>query len=397
MEKKKLRITDIIYAAAIAVFCLICYKLFYRMSVNYHGKYSSDFTWYINLPTSQFKERYRLLGWLFDIIYRHTHSITGMVVYLALVIGLIILASCFYLRVYTDRTKPDRLVLQIASLPVLFMGPIYVPVFHEYFYRWSFQTFAWHSPTEQSMILFSIPAFLCFVKMYETSDTGVKLKWWILTMVTGLMSAFAKPAFIIDLIIAMVAMFLIDLFMKSEETFGKKFLKLFIMGCALIPAGLYMLVIMTYSFNGQGDLHEGKVLINPAHILEYNNLFAAVVCGLAFPIVVWAVNYRLLKEKRYRSVFAVFLACVLQWALFVEEGERATHGNFTWGRQAGCFFLFLTAVAIAINNWHDKEFMAESPGKRKLYFVALAVLLTAHIASQLVYFYLICTGHGYSL
>lgn len=395
LTKKGVRITDIIYAAAIVCISSVCYKLFYRFAINYHGKYKSDFPWYINLPTQEYKERYRLLGFLFDIIWRHSHEITGMVVYLACVIGCIIIVNYFYLKMYTKDYEVNRAVLQLASILVIFMGPIYVPGFHPYFYRWSFQIFAWHSPTEQSMILFSLIAFMCFVLLYENSDDGVDPKRWLIAMLTALMSAFAKPAFIIDLIIAVVALFLIDLFTTKEKPFLKRFGELFIMGCALIPSGIYMLVIMKYSFNGEGDLHDGEVKVDLAHVLEYNNLFAAIVCGLAFAILVWAVNYKLLREKRYRMVFGVFLAGVLQWTLFVEEGQRATHGNFTWGRQIGCYLLMITAVAIAINNWKDKDFLAGNKKARTTYFAVLAVLAVLHIASHLRYFWLLCNGHTY--
>ena len=389
------RIIDILYIAVVAVFTAICYKLFYRMCTS--ETYESDFTWYINLPTSQNKERHRLLGFLFDLMYRHGIRIPGMVVYLALVIAGIILVSFVYLKVFTEESGVNRSALEMASLFVPFMGPIYVPHFHEYFYRWSFQTFAWHSPTQQSMILFSIIALLCFIKMYEESEYRVSKKWWIATMLTSLFSAFAKPSFIIDLIPAMILLFLIDLFTPGDEKFIHRLGRLVVMGTSLIPAGVYMLVVMKYSFNGEDAMHEGSVIIDIQHVLDYPGLLGAIVCGLAFPIVVWLVNIRLLKERRYRTVVALFVMGVVQWMLLYEEGARAAHGNFTWGRQIGCFFLFQTSVAIAINNYRKKEdFMPNRPILRKMYFVGISVLLLMHVISQMVYFYLICTGHKYA-
>ena len=392
-SNSRLNIFDLIYLALITAFTGVCYKLFYRMCVS--ETYESDFTWYINLPTSQYKERHRLLGFLFDLMYRHGIRIPGMVLYLALVIAGIILMSYVYLKFFTAGSGVNRAVLELASLLVLFMGPIYVPGFHEYYYRWSFQTFAWHSPTEQSMILYSIIAMLCFIKMYEESEEKVNRKWWLATMLTSLFCAFAKPSFIIDLIPAMILLFLIDLFTPSGESFGHKLGRLVIMGTSLIPAGVYMLAVMKYSFNGEGDLHEGSVIIDIQHVIDYPNLTGAIVCGLAFPIVVWLVNIKLLKEKRYRAVAALFVMGVIQWSLLYEEGERAAHGNFAWGRQAGCFFFFLTSVAIAINNWKDKQFLSEKPLLRKAYFALIGLLLIMHVASQLRYFYLICMGHKY--
>lgn len=396
-KKKTFRISDILYLAGIATLVSVCCKLFYRMAIAYHGKYESDLQWYVELPTSANKERYRLLGLVFDTMYRHGIRKPGMVVYLAVTIGLIVLANLIYLKFFREDDGEDRILLQAASLLMPFMGPIYVPGFHEYYYRWSFQTFAWHSPTEQSMILFSIFAMMCFIKMYEESGERISVKWWLLTMVTTFMSAFAKPAFAIDLITAMVLMFLLDLFIDDGDPFLTRLGRRIIMGISLIPTGIYMLIVMRYEMEGQGDMYSGSVVVSLKHVIEYNGLFAAVVCGLAFPLVIWAVNFRRIKEKRYKTVFFVFLMGIVQWTLFVEEGTRAAHGNFTWGRQAGCYFLFLTAVAMAVNNWYDKDFLSGKPAARKAYFAGILVLLALHICSQLRYFYLVCMGHSYMI
>lgn len=393
IKNSKIKTTDILYAAAIVLFSSVCYKLFLRMCTS--DSYESDFTWYINLPTSEHKERHRMLGWLFDLMYRHGINVAGMVIYLAAVIGCIILANFLYLKFFTKESRANRPVLQIASLMGPFMGAIYVPIVHPYYYRWSFQSFAWHSPTQQSMILYSIPALLCFIKMYEESETKVNLKWWLLTMISGLVSVFAKPSFIIDLIPAMIALFLIDLVVQNEESFINKLKRLVVMGCSLIPAGLYMLAVMKYSFNGEGSMSEGEVILDIRHVLDYPNLWLAVICGLAFPLVAWIVNFRLVKEKRYRTVLMIFFMGVMQWMLLTEQGERAAHGNFTWGRQVGCYFFFLTAIAIAVNNYYNKDFLSNKPMIRKAYFGVIAILLFLHIASQMRYFYLICMGHKY--
>ena len=387
---------DIIYAAAVICFTSVCYKLFYRMAVNYNKEYPSDIPYYLKLPVSENKETYRLLGWVFNQIYRHSQDISWMVAYLAIVMGCLILANLVYLKFFTAPYGVSRTALEITSLLVPFMGPIYVPHFREYYYAWTFQSFAWHSPTQQSMMLISLFSLLCFIKMYEESDKGVSKMWWILTMLTGLLSAFAKPAFIINLIAAMVVLFIIDLFVPSGGSLAEKFKKRFIMGCSLIPSGLYILYIMQYEYNGHGASHSGGVEINLQHILDYNNLPVSIMCSLAFPIVVWTVNIRLLKEKRYRTAFMVFIMGIVQWIPFVETGFRAKHGNFSWGRHAGCYIIFITSAAIALNNWKDREnFMPDRPVLRKLYFALIAVLLFLHIGSQIQYFYLIWTGQGY--
>ena len=393
--KYDFRLTDILYLAGIAALVSVCYRLFYRMSVEYKGLYESDFIWYVQLPTAANKERYRFIGFIFDLLYRLGGRIPAMAACMALIIGLIVIANLVYLKFFREDDGEDRLVLQAASLLMPFMGPIYVPGFHEYFYRWSFQSFAWHSPTEQAMILFSIFALMCFIKMYEESSEKVSVRWWLLTMITTLLSAFGKPAFAIDLILAMILMFLIDLFVDDGNPFLTRLLNRIIMGISLIPTGIYMLIVMKLDFEGQGDMYSGTVVVSLKSVTGYQGLFAAVVCGLAFPLVVWAVNIKRIKEKRYRTVFCVFMMGIAQWALFTEDGPRAAHGNFTWGRQAGCYFLFLTSVAMAVNNWYDEDFMAGRPAAKKLYFAGLLILLVLHVCSQLRYFQLLSRGWMY--
>lgn len=392
---KRFGIIDGLYIATIVAFTAVCYELFYRMCTRYNGKYRSDFEWYISLPTSEYKEKHRLIGWALDLMYRHGADIKGMVVPMALVIGCIIVANFIYLTYFTEGRSTSRTVRQLFSGLMLFLGPIYVPVIHEYYYRWSFQTFAWHSPTQHTMILFSILAMICYIKMYEKSSEKIDPVWWIATALTVFLSAFSKPAFLIDLGMATVVLFLMDLFVEDGEKFTDKLKKRIVMGLSLVPASLYLLIIVKYNFNGDDKLQQASVVFTIEHLREYPNLWAAIICGLAFPIVVWLVNISLLREKRYRTVFVLFLMGVLQWSVLREGGMRAGHGNFGWGRQVGSYLLFLTSVAIAINNWNDKEFMKEKPVLRKVYFAVLLCLLVLHVGSQLRYFYLICRGHNY--
>ena len=389
------RLTDGLYIAGIAAVIAVCYELFYRMCTRYNGKYRSDFEWYIGLLDSDYKEKHRLIGWALDIMNRAGISLKGIVLSFAIVIGCLILANFIYLLFFTRESSVKRAVPQLLSALMLFMGPIYVPGFHEYFYRWSFQTFAWHSPTEQAMVLFAVLATVCFIKMYESSDEKVEWRWWVASAVMIFLSAFSKPAFAIDMMFACVALFLIDLFLPGEERFADKFKKRFIMGLCLVPSALYMIIIVKYNFNGEDELQQASVNITIEHLLDYPNLFGAIICGIAFPLVVWAVNIGLLREKRYRTVFIIFLMGVLQWSIFREGGERESHGNFAWGRQVGTYIFFLTSLAIAVNNWKDDGFMKDRPLARKAYFIILGCLLLLHAFSQLIYFYKICRGHSY--
>ena len=396
-KRTSIRITDIIYAAIIGVITVLCYRLFYWMSIEYNGIYDSDMPYYVELPTSANKEHYRFIGLMFDFIYRLTpgRTIAGMVGFMALMIALIILANYAYIKYFTKESSVDRPVIQAASLAGLFMGPIYIPVLHECFYKKSFQSFAWQSPTQHAMVFFAILAVIFFTKMYEESDEGVNPKWWVLTMVTAALSAYSKPAFILDMIAAMIMIFLIDLFSRSEEPFGEKLKKLVIMGCSLIPAGCFVLLVVKNEFFGNDHAHRGGITVNLDNILNDDHLLMSIIAGLAFPMIVWAVNYKLVRSKRYKLPFWLFIMGILQWAPFDETGARAGCGNFSWGRQVGCYFLFLTAIAIAINNWKDKDFMKDRPAARKIYFAVISILLIWHVGTQVTYFLMVYSGYDY--
>lgn len=394
-KDSKIKITDILYALIICILFVLCYRLFYWMAIEYGGKYISDISYYVNIPKADNKERYRLIAMIFYIFYRisHNHSLVMMVVFLATMVVMIILTNYIYVRYLTKESCARRYEVQVASLVGPFMGSMYIPVIHAYFYKKSFASFSWHSPTEHLMIVGSTLTLLFFIKMYEKSEEEISTKYWILTMLSACFSSYAKPTFILNMITAMIAVFLIELFVSPKEERGKVFKRLFIMGCSLIPSGFFILLLIKSSFLGGDHAHRGGVAITFGNLLNTENLLLTVIAGLAFPIVVWTVNYKLIKTRRYVMPIGIFIMGLLQWAPFEETGARASHGNFEWGREIGCYYLFLTSLAIAINNWNDKEtFMKDKPIARTIYFAVLALLLVWHVGSQIAYFYLVYKG-----
>jgi uncharacterized membrane protein YidH (DUF202 family) len=368
------------------------------MAIEYKGKYVSDIPYYINLPQAENKERYRFMGMFFDFIYRlfPKHSFVVMVGFLALMVALIILANYAYLHYLTKEKCTDRTAIQIASLAGPFYGSMYIPGIHEFFYKKSFPSFSWHSPTQLVMLFASVLALLFFIKMYEKSDEYVSVKYWILTMLFGALSSYAKPSFILNMITGMIVIFLVDLFKTSADKRAERFKRLVIMGTSLIPAGCCILLVIKSTFRGNDHSHRAGVDMTFENILNNDHLLMAVISGLALPIIVWAVNYKLIGTKRYSMPFMIFVMGILQWAPFVETGARASHGNFSWGKEAGCYFLFLTSLAIAINNWYDREnFMKDKPIARNIYFAVISILFVWHIGSQLVYFYLVYSGRSF--
>ena len=205
--------------------------------------------------------------------------------------------------------------------------------------------------------------------------------------------------FTINLIFAVVLMFIVDLIRGNKKTIGKRFVKLFIIGCSLIPSGLYILWLHNASFTeGTQYGEEHAVIIDFAHVLEYDNLIGAIIFGCAIPIVVYLFNIEKFKDKKYKFALYVFAMGMVQWMLFTETGKRGNYGNFTWGRTYGIYFLTLTAAVVFIETLYDKKGKYVKNRKKRIVFLILSGIVIAWaILSQLNYFRLVLTGHGYQL
>ena len=395
---------DFVWGAALCAMFAICLELFYRMAVNYHHKYPSDLYYYAVTNVEKQDERGRFIGTLFRFLGHLNGEVFEIVVFLAfLIVGIIIanyMVIYFFVKDdgYLDRVP--RYAMQFFSVAALFMGTIYVPVIFERYYKHTFKSFAWHSPTQQAMMFFALLGTICFLKMYlRYEDNKISPGWWLGAAVLIFFSTYSKPAFTINLIFAVIIMFIFDLIRGGREDLGRRFVRLFIIGCSLIPSGLYILWLHNASFTeGTQYGEEHAVLIDFAHVLEYDNLIGAIIFGCAIPIVVYAFNAERFRDRKYRFALYVFAMGMVQWMMFTETGKRGNYGNFTWGRTYGIYFLTLTASVVFMEILYDKDGkFADSRGKRKAFLILSGIVIAWAILSQLNYFRLILTGHGYQL
>ena len=395
---------DLAWAACLSAFFVVCIELFYRMIVNYNHKYPSDFYFYAVTNVQNNTEHNRLVCVVYQALYDINQSNIEITIFSAFVIVLIILANYGTIRFVVDNDgyhdRIPRCAIEIASVAALFMGPIYVPFIYERYYKHTFKSFAWHSPTQQLMTFFALVASICFIKMFLEYEKGkLSARWWIATALMLFLATYSKPSFTINYAIAITILFLIELFSKGKEDFLRRFGQLFIMGCTLIPSGIYMILLHNSEFTeGTQFGEEHAVLIDFSHVIEYSNLFRTIVFCLAIPIVVFAFNSERFKDVKYRYALLVFLMGMLQWAMFTETGKRGNYGNFIWGRTYGIYYINLVAAVVAMEIFFDKNGkFSDNKKLRAVYLFLIAAIMVASIVSQLNYFRLVLTGHGYQL
>lgn len=394
---------DLAWAASLGAVFVVMLELFYRMIVDYNGRYESDIQYYVTENVQEGVPHDRLLSIIFQGFYDINRGTLEANVYLAGVIVLLIIVNYLAIRYFVKSDgfadKVSRHAMQLFSVAMLFIGPIYMPLLHEYYYKKSFASFAWHSPTQQSMTLAALVAAVCFIELYMTyEEKGIRPWLWIATMLATLISTGFKPSYTIDLCLAIAVMFVVDLIRGGKEGFVKRLVNLFIIGCTTVPSGLYMIWLHTREFTeGEQFGEEHQVIFDISHVLEYDGLLAAVIFGITVPIIVFAFDHSRFKDKKYRFVLYIFIMGIVQWALVTETGTRGNFGNFTWGRIFGCYFLTIAACSVLLEVFYDRDLLGRGSKKRKAFIVLTCIALMLSICSQLNYFRLILTGHGYML
>lgn len=399
-DRKALKRTDAIYVCLLAVLYAASTFMFYRQSIRYNGGYEADTSLYVDMAIDD--RGVRLIKW----IYHYLYNLTGNTVLIALYMGVVVvctaLANYMVLRWYMGRRaeagggseQTARIYAQAASLVMFVTGSMYLPGIHETMYRASWCTYAWHSPTQQLMILFAMISLYLFLKIYESYMESISPKLWIALMITSLISVWAKPSFMLVFIPTLIIVFLIELAVHAEDgQTGRRFSRLVIFGLSMVPSGL-LILFLNSSIYGEGSSNKVAVNVGGASGFGYN-VYIAAFCGLLFPAIVFLVNYRRLRELPLQISLGMLIAGIAEWAVFYEEGSRQNSGNFAWGRQFGCYYFFVCAIAMTYDNLTDKEFLGGNRRLRTAYFAVLALIFALHVLTQTYHLYLMFRGYDF--
>ena len=392
-------LVDLIYTAALYYLYKVCFDLFGWMIVNADKLYRSDIPTYIKILDDRPGNKMRLIYVVFRTCKKLTEGTDlGINICLALLIVLICLANHWFIR-YVSRigfATPDKhLLISFLSIAAIFTGPIFIEGIHGFYYMNTFPVFAWHSPTQILLTLFSVLATVMFIKMFDDYRKGISFLLWAGAAICFFLSAYSKPNYIIDMAPAVLIVFIIELFIKNELSLWVKFRRLFIIGCLMVPAGLY--IIMFYMHVYKSPTSSADVAVAPVSQPDSAPPFEVVmVCSMLFAIIVILFNLkRYLTDRRYLLLLLCFCSGVLQLLLLSETGERAAHGNFSWGAMVGGFVLTLSAMSLALDNLYDKDFLWGKKWAKAIYALIITGALTAHLVSNITYFYTMYYGEGF--
>lgn len=240
----------------------------------------------------------------------------------------------------------------------------------------------WHNPTFIFARVFSILAFISFLKLTDPDRQagGGGLRWWWLLAGSAVLSVWAKPSFMITLgptfgIIVLLAW-------KRSNLSA---LRVGLLGACLLPAAGVLLLIRHYLYAAAEVAH--SVVLLPGQVWgQYTPSYAmSVALAAAFPLYVVLVKGRALSHAM--GVATVnWVISALVFYLLAEAGPRETHANFAWCYMGGLFFFFL----FAIEEW----FLRPVVTNRWLYWLG-TVIFTIHLGSGCRYLLSILQGGPY--
>ena len=388
---------DIIYCCGLFVIAVAMSELFYRQSIKYAGRYLSDMRHYIgskdNAPDMDPIRGVRIiLGGLYGI----NHSTWEDALFMTALVIFTIIMNYIIIRYFITKVCYSRWVYQIASLVALFTGPIAVPGIWWHFYTGTFSKYAWHSPTQIMMVAFALLATWLFFKTYDNYYEKIRVRDWILIALSFVVSAWAKPSFIMIFFPVMAVLLVLDFFLRRDADIKKRFFAALGLGTTAFPACVYFLMLKDSIYNDGGSDSVTTTIGGLADTLTGEIIFGCIF-GMAFPIFVLLFNIKGLKDIKYSFLWLVFLVSYVEGRIFGETGIREGHGNFGWGRKMGVYLVFIISIAKFLENFKDPEFMNEKQGLRKFYFIGGSVLLAMHFVCTMYYMANLFMGYKYGI
>ena len=390
------------------VFLLCCVGTFlsetflaYRQIVLYNGKYLSDLSLHIAIARRD-QYYYRMIGFLVNTMDHITTNPWALALSMGVLVLLTVIGNYFLIRFFTKRFTESRIPAQIMAVLALYTGPIYIPKFMPYFYAKTQSKYAWQNPTQIMVTVFSVFALLAFYKAYEHYMEKISTKGWAMLALAFLVSAYAKPSFIMAFFPAAAMILLADLFRKDTGLKPmSRFRQIFILGMTMLPACIYFLLLNNTVFGESrqevtsstgGEASKVVIDLGRAYFNQDFSITLSILAWLAFPLFVLLFNLRELKKPEYAVSWLTVLWGYAEHFTFSETGPRATHGNFAWGKKVAIYLVFAVSMAKFVENLYNPDFLKGSRTRKIAYGTVGAVLLFLHFASQVVY--LVHLGHG---
>lgn len=238
----------------------------------------------------------------------------------------------------------------------------------------------WHNPTYVISRPFAILFFIYAIK-FLNDEHYISAKHLILFSLSGILSMWAKPSFLISFLPAYALIACYSFYRKKLS-----FKNLFLIGVTTLPCLLPLYFINTMMFHNAEDAN--KIIISFGTVWSHysKNIPLSIVLSIAFPAFVFVVS-----PKRFslesKLVWLNYFFALSYYLFLAEGGGRMYHGNFFWTYMFALFFLFLVSV---------KAFFIDKSIMHKPYIFRIGIIIFClHLFSGIYYFFNVLGGFSY--
>lgn len=242
----------------------------------------------------------------------------------------------------------------------------------------------YHNATMALLKPLALLLFWAALQVYHSHTKSVLLI--LLCAFLTLLTALAKPSFIVDLL-PVLGLFTLYRLVKKQSI--NWWLLVFGIGLPMLLslAWQYWFTYLPSSSSTEGDW---QVVIAPFAVYRAWSdwLFPKFILSILFPLGVGILYFRdMIRELELPLAWGVFLFGASYGYLFAEQGVRFTHGNFVWSAQIGLFILFVYSTLfllkkVPFGNGRDPG-QVKSPAWK---FWLSAGLYALHLAGGLVWY-----------
>lgn len=397
--------------ALTAAYGMACLYLYYMQSIqplDYNNRYfQSDLPYHISMIVED--------GWYYSFtayVYQALYFLCGQsTVGIALFLAVVTTASLLLTERLLRRLagmQGRSWATMMAALMLNLVMPFYLKWAGSYRYV-SYQSGnLWHNSTYLCMRLLALAALLYYQGLEEEYRNGITVKQWLVFALLLVVCTGVKPSFLTVFAPVLALKLLWDL------CHGVRFRQVFLLGAAVLPSCGVMLWQNMVLFGG--DTGNGMTFA-PWYTfsLHANKTKLAVLCSLAFPLMVLGAGVLAMTREQWRQLGAVkedvwpggvyqlrlnrvylfsWLMTLVGFAealCLVETGSRSRDGNFLWGYLFAIFWLYAVSLIkwLSLRNINIALLTAEAKSLRR---IRLVLIRAVSILAGLVLLYQLWCG-----
>lgn len=337
------KVWQVLSFLVLAAYGVACFYLHYMQSIQpaeYENRYfQSDLPYHISMIIED-GWYYSFTAYVYQILYvlGGNSGVLIAVFLTGMSVGTVLLTKKFL--ALEDGAKEKELSLTVQALMCNLVMAFFLPLAGKYRYVSYQNGNLWHNSTYLVMRLIGMATLLYYFRLEKTYGERISTKnWFILTALLAVGTG-VKPSFLTVFAPALALKLLWDLFHRV------RFRQIFLLGCTVLPS----LGVMLW----QNAVLFGQDTGNGFHFapwytfsLHADRPKAAVLCSLAFPLVVALFSLKkIFSDKQY--FFAWMMAGIgfFEALLLAETGSRSRDGNFLWGYLFALFFLYVYSFRV---------------------------------------------------